>query len=129
VLTLKTDKPERRPDGRLESRVSFEYRFRAPQDAPVTIEAYWHEFEATYRGKPVARKDAPRLDMANLEEFGVSLPADCFCYTDSCRQIMCRSFFDEQSGSFSVSLGKVEAFERSDASWRSWFRSWISWLL
>ena len=89
VFNLKTTVPERRPDGRLESRVTYEHAFDGSRDGP--LDAPWSAFEATYRGRPA--KDAPALDPAAIVE--VSL--------------MCRSGFDSQRGDFSVQLGRVSA--------------------
>ena len=89
VFNLKTTAPERRPDGRLESRVTYEYEFDGAREGP--LDAPWSAFEATYRGRPA--KDAPPLDPAAIVEVS----------------IMCRSGFDRQRGDFSVRLGRVSA--------------------
>jgi hypothetical protein len=122
---LKTDKPQRRPDGRLESRLSWEYRFKQPVAKVMKLQAYWHEFEPTYRGKPVPREEVPAFDPTKLEEFGVSLPGTSMILL-RCEQIMCRSFFATQEGDFELILGSVETVEGSP-SWLDWLSSWFRW--
>lgn len=95
VFNLKTSKPERRPDGRLESRLTYEYEFDG-SEAKV-LEANWDDFKPTYRGRPKA--DAPPIDPSEIVEVS----------------IMCRSNFDKQSGEFDLLLGEIEAVGSGDA--------------
>jgi hypothetical protein len=61
VLTLRTEEPAMRPDGRRESVIAYEFRFELPAeaDAPLVLHAPWHAFEPHYRGRP--KPDAPPL--------------------------------------------------------------------
>lgn len=105
VLTLKTQPPERRPDGRLESRLSFEYHFTPQSDNDIHV-ALWKDFVPTYRGRRVSG----HLDPSKLTEIG----------------IMCRSGFGAQQGDFDLQLGQVVAL-REDRGWLSldWWKDWI----
>lgn len=86
VLVLKNTKPPTRPDGRRESVVSYEFEFdvshlsstRRQENSGekgdrnvVEVEAQWHEFLATYRGRP--KEDAPDLDPSDIYECVVLL--------------------------------------------------------
>jgi len=51
----------------------------------------WKEFKAMSRGKP--KDDAPELDVGNIRRWS----------------FMMRSFFDKQSGEFSISIRRVSA--------------------
>lgn len=104
VLTLKTAQPERRPDGRLQSRLSFEFPFSSSE--PGEKVATWADFQPTYRGRPAKG----RLDPANITEVGW----------------MCRSNFGQQEGRFEVGLTQVKAL-REDRGWTSW-DWWVSWV-
>ena len=76
-LNLKTDLGERRPDGRLESTVSYEYEFACtpPDDTPrrpydtVTLRARWADFTPTYRGRP--KPDAEPLHPERIREISL----------------------------------------------------------
>ncbi|BGP20999.1 hypothetical protein JCM10213_003236 [Rhodosporidiobolus nylandii] len=106
-LTLKNDEPARRPDGRRESVIVYEwtldvrdYERYEGAGAPerdedkaekgeaekVTVLARWEAFKPTYRGKE--QPDAKELDPKSIYELG----------------FMCRSNFGQQAGDFSLSL-------------------------
>lgn len=106
VLTLKTAAPERRPDGRLQSRLSFEFPFSSSSPNQTKHTTLWSDFQPTYRGRPVKG----RLDPAHITEIGW----------------MCRSNFGQQEGHFAVGLTQVKAL-REDRSWASW-DWWVGWI-
>ncbi|GAA6012686.1 hypothetical protein JCM11491_002529 [Sporobolomyces phaffii] len=102
VLIVKPTKPATRPDGRRESVVGYEFEFdvarlAATEEATATtsrivaVEAPWHEFQATYRGRP--KQDAPELDPSDIYELSV----------------MCRSNFGKQAGPFSLDIVSLSA--------------------
>lgn len=114
VLSLKTDQPEKRPDGRIESRITYEYRFSKPskpsliaQASTTKLFAPWSAFEPTYRGRPA--DNAPELDLTHLTELS----------------LMCRSNFGKQSGDFSLVLGQISL--RKERTLRGWVFP-IDWL-
>lgn len=69
TLTLKDEVLPKRPDGREQSTISWEYDFVAAAAAagshPVVIP--FHEFRPTYRGKP--KPNAEPLDLKNVKRF------------------------------------------------------------
>lgn len=72
TLTLKDEEASRRPDGREQSTVSWEYDF-VGRDNGEGSEAYvpWSDFKPTYRGK--ARPDAKPLDLKSVKRFGIMM--------------------------------------------------------
>ena len=66
----------------------------AASTTTLAYRAYWHQFHATYRGKPVEKDEVPSLDPGKIKEISV----------------MCRSNFDAQSGDFSLKMESLAAF-------------------
>ncbi|KAJ5233961.1 uncharacterized protein N7469_005727 [Penicillium citrinum] len=89
TLTLKDEILPKRPDGREQSTVSWEFDFRA--ERRTTIFVKWEDFRPTYRGKD--KKDTEPLDLKNIKRFG----------------IMVRSFFGEQEGPFELDIISIAA--------------------
>lgn len=69
TLTLKDEILPKRPDGREQSTLSWEFDFR-PQGA-VTYFIKWSDFRPTYRGKD--QKDVEPLDLKNIRRFGIMI--------------------------------------------------------
>ncbi|GAW13885.1 hypothetical protein ANO14919_032760 [Xylariales sp. No.14919] len=88
TLIVKDEILPKRPDGREQSSVSWEYDFSGNG-----IELYipWRSLKPTYRGKPLP--DAKPLDLANIKRIS----------------IMMRSFFGEQEGPFDLELQYIVA--------------------
>ncbi|KAK8069759.1 hypothetical protein PG994_006375 [Apiospora phragmitis] len=102
TLTLKDEVLPKRPDGRDQSTVSWEYDFISPKDGDgdddsEDRELYvpWSDFKPTYRGKP--KLDAPELDLANVRRIS----------------LMMRSFFGEQEGAFRLEVAYIAAFKEA----------------
>lgn len=66
VLNLKTETPQKRPDGRNESTIVYEWAFNMTQEGPMSLEAKWNEFKPKYRGRPA--DDAKLLDPSEVRE-------------------------------------------------------------
>lgn len=90
TLNIKTTIPEKMPNGRDASTVEYAYTFIAPPKG-ARIYAEWAQFEPYYRGKPVT--DAKPLDLSHIMRWS----------------IMMRSFFEMQSGPFSMVLNSIKA--------------------
>ncbi|KAI0201560.1 NADH:ubiquinone oxidoreductase intermediate-associated protein 30 [Astrocystis sublimbata] len=88
TLIVKDDILPRRPDGREQSTVSWEYDFPGSRSE---LEIPWHDLKPTYRGKP--KPDAEALDLTSIKRIS----------------IMMRSFFGEQQGPFDLELGHIAA--------------------
>jgi hypothetical protein len=69
TLTLKDEILPKRPDGREQSTISWEFDFRA--EGRRTIFVKWSDFRATYRGKN--RDDAEPLDLKRIKRFGIMI--------------------------------------------------------
>ncbi|KAG6363834.1 hypothetical protein INS49_008937 [Diaporthe citri] len=110
TLTLKDEVLPRRPDGRDQSSVSWEYDFVVGAGKGSTSAAGdgggskadstrvvipFGEFKPTYRGKP--KPDAEPLDLKNVRRM----------------TFMMRSFFGDQEGDFSIVFNSV-AVEKTD---------------
>ncbi|KAI0408419.1 NADH:ubiquinone oxidoreductase intermediate-associated protein 30 [Xylaria palmicola] len=95
TLIVKDEILPRRPDGREQSTVSWEYDFTGDE---AELDIPWRELKPTYRGKP--KPDAKPLDLANIKRMS----------------IMMRSFFGEQEGPFALELRYIAAaaFEKRD---------------
>ncbi|BFZ62966.1 hypothetical protein YB2330_004078 [Saitoella coloradoensis] len=92
TLVIKTDLPAKRPDGRDESTVSYEYTFLAHDSKEEqVIFIPWDAFKPYYRGKP--KGDAANLDLKAIKRWS----------------FMCRSFFAEQEGDFEIVIKTVQA--------------------
>ncbi|KAL1852076.1 hypothetical protein Daus18300_012288 [Diaporthe australafricana] len=105
TLTLKDEVLPRRPDGRDQSTVSWEYDFvveagkgaAGSGSGSTRVVIPFGEFQPTYRGKP--RPDAEPLDLKNVKRLS----------------FMMRSFFAKQEGDFSIVFNSVAA-EKTGAS-------------
>ncbi|CEH13563.1 hypothetical protein CBOM_01477 [Ceraceosorus bombacis] len=112
VLNLRTADPVKRPDGRNESAIVYEWDFdaskaqgfndssscRSKAGIPAYVEAQWQDFAATYRGRPA--KDAEKLDPAKIKGFS----------------IMARSNFGKQSGKFELRLVELQALRSTGSA-------------
>ncbi|KAI1343024.1 CIA30 family protein-like protein [Xylariaceae sp. FL0016] len=94
TLILKDEVLPKRPDGREQSTVSWEYDFTAQE---TTLDIAWADFKPTYRGKP--KPDAQPLKLSNIKRVS----------------IMMRSFFGEQEGEFNVELESIAAVKPSNS--------------
>ncbi|KAF7172138.1 hypothetical protein CNMCM5623_004392 [Aspergillus felis] len=94
TLTLKDKLLPKRPDGREQSTISWEYNLQPADKANVRVR--WEDLRATYRGREI--EDAEPLDLKNVKQI----------------TIMIRSFFGTQEGDFSLDIASIAAF-RSDA--------------
>jgi hypothetical protein len=72
VITLKDEIPGRRPDGRMESGVSWEAEFTSSK-AGGTTEVWlpWAHFKPTYRGRP--KDDAKPLEISDVKRVGLMM--------------------------------------------------------
>ncbi|CAI7571118.1 unnamed protein product [Penicillium glandicola] len=94
TFSLTDEIPQRRPDGREQSALVWEYDFCA-NETGHTVRMLWKDLRPTYRGKPV--EDARPLDLSHIRRF----------------RIMIRSFFGEQQGDFSLKVQSIELFRES----------------
>ena len=69
TLTLKDEILPKRPDGREQSTLSWEFDFRS--EGRKTIFVKWSDFRPTYRGKE--KKDVEPLDLKNVKRFGIMI--------------------------------------------------------
>lgn len=111
VFQIKTEVPQRRPDGRRESVIVWEWNFDLPtsNDDPNTstmstdelcvYDAGWQDFKPFYRGKPVDADKAGEFEPEKTVEWG----------------LMARSNFQMQSGPFSVQIHSLSAINRSES--------------
>lgn len=102
LIALKDALPGRLPSGRLKSTVSWEATFVAEGVGAIFLP--WKHFKPTYRGKN-APESAP-LDLKNVQRVS----------------IMMRSFFDRQSGPFTLQMASITATksfggEENDDDW------------
>lgn len=107
TLTLKDEVLPRRPDGRDQSTVSWEYDFVVGDGKGGTaagggstagstrLVIPFEEFKPTYRGKP--KPDAEPLDLKNVKRVS----------------FMMRSFFGTQEGDFSIVFNSVAVEKRN----------------
>lgn len=65
TLNLKTSPAEERDDGRLESRITFEYHFDREDEEERVLDVAWSGFAPYYRGRP---KENARLDPSKITE-------------------------------------------------------------
>ncbi|KAE8347605.1 hypothetical protein BDV24DRAFT_170703 [Aspergillus arachidicola] len=89
TITLKDETAPKRPDGRQESTLSWEYDFHAHGEKRIFIK--WADFKPTYRGKE--QVDARPLDLTGVKQFS----------------FMMRSFFGIQEGDFSLDIVSIAA--------------------
>lgn len=77
TLTLKDEVLPKRPDGRDQSTVSWEYDFVSPTSGDgggpgdQVLYVPWSDFKPTYRGKP--KPDAPELDLAHVRRISLMM--------------------------------------------------------
>lgn len=90
TLNLKTVIPGKMPNGRDASTIEYAYSFKADQSGSK-LWATWDEFKPFYRGKP--QEDAESLDLSKIRRWS----------------LMMRSFFEEQSGPFSLTIRSISA--------------------
>lgn len=86
VLGFKTELPKKRPDGRNESSVQYEWDFQLPNSTTITsstqtldedilkFEKEWKDFNPTYRGRPVEPK--PEFKPEEIKEWSVMARSD-----------------------------------------------------
>lgn len=78
ILNLKTETPKKRPDGRRESQLTYEWQIDlssyAIDGGAFDVEAAWNDFKPTYRGRPV--EDAPKLDSSKVKEWSIMARSD-----------------------------------------------------
>ncbi|KAH9907355.1 CIA30 family protein [Xylariomycetidae sp. FL2044] len=108
TLILKDGILPKRPDGREQSTVSWEYDFTASSSSASSssssssgaaeLDIRWTEFKPTYRGKP--KSDAEPLKLEAIKRLS----------------IMMRSFFGEQEGPFRLQLEYIAAIAKSSDS-------------
>lgn len=99
TLNVKTVLPHKMDNGRDASTIEYAFSFTADATGDTTrrrrtsskIFAKWSEFEPFYRGKPV--EGAEPLDPAKIRRWS----------------LMMRSFFEQQSGPFSLTLYSIKA--------------------
>ncbi|GIJ85131.1 hypothetical protein Asppvi_003987 [Aspergillus pseudoviridinutans] len=92
TLTLKDKLLHKRPDGREQSTISWEYNLRPADKANVRVR--WEDLRATYRGREA--EGAEPLDLKNVKQI----------------TIMIRSFFGTQEGAFSLDIASIATFRR-----------------
>ncbi|KAI5861348.1 NADH:ubiquinone oxidoreductase complex I intermediate-associated protein 30 [Durotheca rogersii] len=97
TLVLKDEVPPRRPDGREQSTVSWEYDFILP-DAEACVDILWGDFKPTYRGRQ--ERDAKPLRLENIRRIS----------------LMMRSFFGQQHGPFRLGLQYIAAVKSDNNS-------------
>ncbi|KAJ0425423.1 complex I intermediate-associated protein 30-domain-containing protein [Aspergillus carlsbadensis] len=100
TLLLKDNIPNKRPDGREQSAVCWEVDFHAksPASSDGTHYFKWSDFRATYRGRDCPDHLKKKLDTGGIKRVG----------------FMVRSFFDEQSGDFSLDIESLAAYQKGE---------------
>ncbi|KAH6647641.1 CIA30 family protein-like protein [Truncatella angustata] len=93
TLVLKDEALPKRPDGREQSTVSWEYDFKSTYNGG-SLYIPWSDFKPTYRGKP--KSDARPLDLKSVQRIS----------------IMMRSFFGEQEGPFWLEIESISAHKK-----------------
>lgn len=76
TFIVKDTLPDKRPDGRDEATINYEYDFKVDQgseDSEEEIEIIipWSRFQPMYRGKP--KKDANKLDTKSIRRFSIMM--------------------------------------------------------
>ena len=91
ILNLKTETPKKRPDGRRESQLTYEWQIDissyAMDGGAFDVEAAWNDFKPTYRGRPV--EDAPKLDSSQVKEWSIMARSDFGVSAVSGDKIIC----------------------------------------
>jgi hypothetical protein len=70
TLTLKDELLPKRPDGREQSTVSWEYDFKVGSEG-ARVPVHWVDFKATYRGRE--KKDAKPLDLRSVKRISLMM--------------------------------------------------------
>ncbi|KAI0483643.1 NADH:ubiquinone oxidoreductase intermediate-associated protein 30 [Xylaria cf. heliscus] len=89
TLVVKDEILPKRPDGREQSTISWEYDFIGKG---TELDIPWQDLTPTYRGKP--KPDAKPLDLACIKRIS----------------IMMRSFFGEQEGPFNLEIRHIATY-------------------
>lgn len=112
TLTLKDEEASRRPDGREQSTVSWEYDFVGRNEEGGESYIPWADFKPTYRGK--AKPDAKPLDLKSVKRVGIMMRRwvsldmhTCLGMTDHEN-----SFFGEQEGPFRLEIKSISVTEK-----------------
>lgn len=107
TLTLKDEILPKRPDGREQSTLSWEFDFRS--EGQKTIFVKWSDFRPTYRGKE--KKGVEPLDLKNVKRFGVmvrrQVTSSAISYFGLVLTLL--SFFGEQEGDFELGVLSIAA--------------------
>ncbi|KIS70125.1 uncharacterized protein UMAG_05197 [Mycosarcoma maydis] len=113
VFEIKTEEPERRPDGRRQSVIVWEWSFSIPQldgqeahslnlmqtnDDFWVFDSTWSDFKPMYRGRPVDPDKAGEFRPQDTREWS----------------LMARSNFQAQSGPFVLQLHSLSALPSTD---------------
>ncbi|KAG0143461.1 hypothetical protein CROQUDRAFT_661165 [Cronartium quercuum f. sp. fusiforme G11] len=104
TFVLKNEATVRGPDGKQQSTISYEFDFSLPVansdidhlpalDRRLEISIPFVELRPTYRGRP--QNDAKKFNSSHITELS----------------IMCRSFFDRQSGPFDLHIFRIGVVE------------------
>ncbi|SNX84706.1 uncharacterized protein MEPE_03415 [Melanopsichium pennsylvanicum] len=109
VFEIKTEEPQRRPDGRRESVVVWEWSFTIPSDQSDikdkglntvlsnddfwVFDGMWDDFRPFYRGRPIDPDTAGEFEPEKTYEWS----------------LMARSHFQAQSGPFALQLHSLNA--------------------
>ncbi|KGO56435.1 Major facilitator superfamily domain, general substrate transporter [Penicillium expansum] len=94
TFSLTDEISQRRPDGREQSALVWEYDF-CTSETGREVRLSWKDLKPTYRGKPV--EDARPLDLSRIKRV----------------RIMIRSFFGAQQGDFSLNIQSIGVFRES----------------
>lgn len=116
VFEIKTQEPKRRPDGRRESVIVWEWSFSIPQsdeqakdprlnraltnDDFWVFDSTWDDFKPVYRGRPVDPDKAGEFRPEETHEWS----------------FMARSNFQAQSGPFALQIHSLNALPAEDQS-------------
>lgn len=136
TLTLKDEAVPKRPDGRDQSTISWEYDFVSPKEGDggsgdQVLYIPWGDFKPTYRGKP--KPDAPGLDLANVRRISLMmrryvaftppifelLPRHCSLAIHASHGrpawliVLHSSFFGQQEGAFRLEVAYMAAVKNS----------------
>lgn len=131
TLVLKTKIGHRRPDGRLQSELSWERTIDASSSAssssagfsesriasraPASLEIPWADFAATYRGRPISPDDPEYYPFVpGREPGGDKGDEDAEGIAEI--SLMCRSAFGKQEGDFEFIIVSLEATAASKVS-------------
>jgi hypothetical protein len=119
VLVCKNDVQPKRPDGREQSTVSWEYDFKPEAGFQGRLEMPLDDFKPTYRGRP--KPDATPVDWSEVKRFSILMRRFVLALFTVSRSWpwgpdTLRSFFGEQEGDFSISIRSISASEQDSAA-------------